>query len=116
MRPLQVAISLGAVGLFAAVAASLPAWTGAALCASLAAFAPQLSCYYFVFLVIVALLYAHRSGVGVILLAFCAATQYLAWAPFSFMPVWYDDLYFVMSVLAIMALLAIALLLRRSRL
>ena len=115
MRPLQGLIALGAVGVFAAVSTSLPVWAGAALCASLAAFAPQLSCYYFAFLVIVALLYAHRSGVGVILLAFCAASQYLAWAPFSFMPVWYDDLYFVMSVLVIMALLAVAFLLRRSR-
>jgi hypothetical protein len=114
MRPWHLGLALAAIVCFGLVASSLSAWAGAALCAGLAAFGPPLGCYYYVFLVIVALLYAERPAIGAILLAFCAASQYLAWAPFDLLPTWYDELYFVLSVLLLFALPTVAVLMRKT--
>ncbi|MEP6655203.1 MAG: hypothetical protein ABJA82_17700, partial [Myxococcales bacterium] len=70
---------------------------------------PELTCYYYSFLIVMALLWHTRKEVGLALLAVTAATGFIDWAPTQFlprvfpfsylqMPTWLDEQYTWMSV------------------
>ena len=62
------------------------AWEAAALSALLIAVVPELTSYYYAFLIVLALLCAKRKQVGLALLAVTAATGFIDWAPTQFLP------------------------------
>jgi hypothetical protein len=84
------------------------AWVAAALSAALIAVVPELTSYYYAFLIVPALLWAKRKEVGLALLGVTAATGFIDWAPTQFlprrfpwiylqMPTWLDEQYTWMS-------------------
>jgi hypothetical protein len=87
-------------------------WVAAAASASLIAVVPELTCYYYAFLVAVALLWERDRRVGVVLMLMTAGTGVVAWAPTEYLPwrwlhlipTWDDERYVLMSVLTLAAL------------
>ncbi|MES1165742.1 MAG: hypothetical protein ABUR63_08295, partial [Verrucomicrobiota bacterium] len=110
---------LGIVGfvtlLFKAVR-GLAAWEATALSALMIAVVPELTCYYYSFLIVMALLWAKRKEVGLALLAVTAATGFIDWAPTQYflsqdspwgylqMPTWLDEQYTWMSVATLLGI------------
>jgi hypothetical protein len=88
-------------------------WLAAALSATTIAIGPsELTCYYYSFLVAVALVYYKRVEAGAILAAVTAATSFIDWAPTRWlpnsmpwsnlkMPTWLDEQYMWMSVVTL---------------
>jgi hypothetical protein len=88
-------------------------WVAAALSATAIAIGPnELTCYYYSFLVAVALLYEKRPEAGAILAGVTAATGFIDMAPTRFlpntpfwaqlkMPTWLDEQYMWMSVVTL---------------
>jgi hypothetical protein len=88
-------------------------WVACALSATLIAVGVELTCYYYSFLVAVALLYEKRREAGAALLAVTAATGFIDWAPTRFlidrppwiwiktMPTWLDEQYMWMAVVTL---------------
>jgi len=64
-------------------------WVTAALSTVLIAVIPELTCYYYSFLIVTAALYAARKEAGVVLLAITAATGFIDMAPTSYLPGWW---------------------------
>ena len=106
---LFVALALGAVCLlyFSIRGPDVTPWMAAALSATLIAVGAELTCYYYCFMLAVALLHQVRREVGLVLLGFVAATQVVAWAPLPGMARWEDDVYVAMSCCALLALGAV---------
>jgi hypothetical protein len=84
-------------------------WVAYSLSAMLIAVGVELTCYYYSFLIAVALLYEKRREVGAVLVGVTAATGIIDWAPTRFlpdtvpwsllrMPTWLDEQYMWMSV------------------
>jgi hypothetical protein len=63
-------------------------WITVALSATLIAFGVELTCYYYAFIIVVALLFAKYESAGKWLLAVTAFTQFIGWAPIQGMPEW----------------------------
>jgi len=92
------------------------AWESAALSSLMIAVIPELTCYYYSFLIVTALLWTKRREVGLALLAATALTgfidlaptQYLPggfpWGRLRIMPTWLDEQYMWMSVATLAAL------------
>ena len=84
-------------------------WLAAALSATTIAVGPsELTCYYYSFLVAVALVYYERAEAGAILAAVTSATSFIDWAPTRWipwwplkMPTWLDEQYMWMSVVTL---------------
>ena len=84
-------------------------WLAVALSSFMIAVAFELTCYYYSFLLVSALLWHKRREVGVVLLAVTAATSFIDWAPtqflvdtapwkyLKFMPTWLAEQYTLMS-------------------
>ena len=96
------------LALFAAVRGVEP-WVACCLGAMMMAIGVELTCYYYSFLFVVALLYHKRREAGAILLGVTAMTGFLDWAPTRYlpdtkpwanfkMPQWLDEQYMWMSV------------------
>ena len=96
------------VALFFAVR-GFSAWESAALASLMIAVVPELTCYYYSFMIVLALLHQRRKEVGMVLLGVTAATVFIDWAPTQFlprkfpwaylqMPTWLDEQYTWMSV------------------
>lgn len=95
--------------LYKAVRGSEP-WVAAALASVMIAVIPELTCYYYSFLVVPALLWLKRRQAGIALLAVTAATGFIdmaptQWLPRGFpwghlrvMPEWLDEQYTWMSI------------------
>lgn len=81
----------------------LEPWMAAALSAPLIAVGTELTCYYYAFVVAIALLHERRCEVGLLLLGYCAITQFIARAPLPWMSRWLDEQYTAMSVAALAA-------------
>ena len=62
------------------------AWESAALSAILIAVIPELTCYYYSFLIVPALLWSKRQEVGLALLAITAGTGFADMAPTQYLP------------------------------
>jgi hypothetical protein len=87
-------------------------WVACALSATLIAVGAELTCYYYSFLVAVALLYEKRRETGLALLAVTATTGFIDLAPTRFlpnsgpwiwmkMPTWLDEQYMWMAVVTL---------------
>jgi hypothetical protein len=95
--------------LFRAVRGFLP-WEAAALSSLMIAVIPELTCYYYSFLIVLALLWSKRKEVGVALLLATALTGFIDMAPTQYlpnlfpwtrlriMPTWLDEQYMWMSI------------------
>jgi hypothetical protein len=82
-------------------------WVAAAASASLIAVVPELTCYYYSFLFVVALYSDRDARAGVILLAANAAGGIVAWSPFHLFSTWDDERYVLLSAFTLAALAAI---------
>jgi hypothetical protein len=83
-------------------------WSALALSATFIPFGAELTCYYYSFLIIVALLCVKSERLASRLLLLTAFTQFVAWAPIKGMPTWLDEQYTLMSVATLVAFIAIA--------
>ena len=63
-------------------------WVAAALSSTLIAFGVELTCYYYAFIIVVALLFYKHQSAGRWLLGVTAFTQFIGWAPIQGMPDW----------------------------
>ena len=107
-----LALGFGAL-LWYAVRGADP-WVACCLSATLIAVGVELTCYYYSFLIVVALLYEKRKEAGAALLAVTAATSFIDWAPTRFlpdagiwrwlkMPTWLDEQYMWMGIVTLVA-------------
>jgi hypothetical protein len=83
-------------------------WSALALSATFIPFGAELTCYYYSFLIILALLCVKSERLASRLLLLTAFTQFVAWAPIKGMPTWLDEQYTLMSVATLVAFIAIA--------
>jgi hypothetical protein len=83
-------------------------WAVLALSATFIPFGVELTCYYYAFLIVVALLCLKSERLALRLLLLTAFTQFVAWAPIHGMPTWLDEQYTLMSLATLVAFIAIA--------
>ena len=83
-------------------------WAALALSATFIPFGVELTCYYYAFLIVVALLCLKSERLAFRLLLLTAFTQFVAWAPVKGMPTWLDEQYTLMSVATLIVFIAIA--------
>jgi hypothetical protein len=85
-------------------------WAALALSATFIPFGVELTCYYYSFLIVVALLCVKSEQLAPRLLLLTAFTQFVAWAPIKGMPspTSLDELYTLMSVATLIVFVAIA--------
>ena len=88
------------------------AWEATALGSLMIAVVPELTGYFYSFLIVPALLWTRRRAAGLALLAVAAVTSFIDWAPTRFlpprwpwtrlqMPTWLDEQYTCMSVVTL---------------
>lgn len=115
---LYIAGILGFAALLYHAVRGLSAWEATALSTIMIAVVPELTCYYYSFLIVTALLWQKRKEVGLALLAVTAATGFIDWAPTQFlpkvfpwvyiqMPTWLDEQYTWMSVATLLGIIYI---------
>lgn len=78
-------------------------WVAAALGATCIAVGVELTCYYYAFIIAVAVLWHEREEAGELMLMLTAFTQFAAWAPLPRMATWIDEQYTLMSVGTVVA-------------
>ncbi len=83
-------------------------WAALALSATFIPFGVELTCYYYSFIIVVALLCVKSERLAQRLLLLTAFTQFVAWAPITGMPTWLDEKYTLMSVATLIAFIVIA--------
>jgi hypothetical protein len=91
-RPLFFGIIICYLVLIGLAVRGVDPWVATALSATLIAFGVELTCYYYAFIIVVALLYAKHEIVGRWLLGVTAFTQFIGWAPIQGMPDWLGKL------------------------
>jgi len=87
-RPLYIGIIICYLVLIGLAVRGVDPWVATALSATLIAFGVELTCYYYSFIIVVALLYYKHEVAGRWLLAVTAFTQFIGWAPIQGMPAW----------------------------
>jgi hypothetical protein len=104
-RPLYIAGILGFLALlfFAARGAKFEPWVVAALSTVMIPVSVELTCYYYCFIIALALLVEKRREVALLLLGLTAITQFIQWAPLSNMSSWDDEKYVAMSFATLIA-------------
>jgi hypothetical protein len=107
---LLVAAYLFLIGLAARYASP---WVAAALGVTIIPVGVELTCYYYAFVIAVAVLWTEREEVGRWLLFLTGFTQFAAWAPLRGMATWLDEQYTLMSVATIAVFAAIVWIFRR---
>jgi hypothetical protein len=111
-RPVIVAAGLVVLVLLVAAARGEP-WRAAALSLVMVPVVLQLTCYYYVFVIALAVLAEHRPRAGVALLGMCAASMAVALGLAA--RVGMDELYVALSVVTLVGLGATWALARRGR-
>jgi hypothetical protein len=106
---------LGALALLWRAVRDQEPWIAAAASASLIAVVPELTCYYYAFLVVVALLWERDARAGVVLLAMTVAGGVVVWSPLRLFSTWDDERYVLLSALTLAALATVLVLLARKR-
>jgi hypothetical protein len=112
-RWLYAAGVAGFAGLLAWAVRGRSAWEAAAMATVMIAVVPELTCYFYSFLIVPALLWVRARRAGIVLLAVTAATSFIDWAPTRFlprcppwdhmqMPTWIDEQYMWMSVVTLL--------------
>jgi hypothetical protein len=107
-KPVYVVLALLFAALLGMAARHVEPWMAAALGVTFIPIGVELTCYYYAFILGVAVLYEKREEVGRWLLYLTAATSFIAWAPFRGMARWLDEQYTLMS-LATVAVFALIL-------
>ena len=107
-KPFYILVLLGFLVLVGRAARYQDPWVMAALGVAIIPFGVELTCYYYAFIMGVALLHEKREEVGWLLLATTALTQFFAWAPVRNMSRWLDEQYTAMSAATIAAFVVIA--------
>jgi hypothetical protein len=97
-RPVYAVIVIAFLALMALAARHAEPWMAACFGVALIPFAVELTSYYYMFILGVALLWEKRDAVGRLLLALAAFTQFVAWAPIPPLSHWLDEQYTWMSV------------------
>ena len=97
-RPVYVVCVLGFLVLLGLAVRRVEPWEAAAMGVAMIPVGVELTCYYYAFIIGVALLYEKREDVGWWLLMLTAFTQFVAWAPVPGMAKWLDEQYTTMSV------------------
>jgi len=87
-RPLYVALIIGYLIILGFAVRGVDPWVATALSATMIAFGAELTCYYYAFILVVALLYAKHEMAGRWLLGVTAFTQFIGWAPIQGLPSW----------------------------
>jgi hypothetical protein len=87
-RPLYVAIIIAYLVIVGFAVRGVDPWVATALSATLIAFGAELTCYYYSFILVVALLYAKHEVAGRWVLGVTAFTQFIGWAPIQGLPSW----------------------------
>jgi hypothetical protein len=87
-RPLYVAIIIAYLVIVGLAVRGVDPWVATALSATLIAFGAELTCYYYSFILVVALLYAKHEVAGRWVLGITAFTQFIGWAPIQGLPPW----------------------------
>jgi len=113
-KPLYLALTLLFLALLAFAVQGKKSWIATALGITFIPIGVELTCYYYAFLIGVALLYKENEKVGIWLLATTAATQIVDWRPFEGMPAWRDEQYTLMSAITLAGLLAITVIFARG--
>jgi hypothetical protein len=106
-RPIYYLISLAFLGLLFLAIKERPPWQAAALGVMFIPFGVELTCYYYAFIIAVALLHAEDERVGRLLLLLTTFTGVVDWAPAG-MPTWLDEKYTLMSVGTLVVFILIA--------
>ena len=107
-RPLQALLAAGALAaLLFALSRRHELWVSLALAACLVPFVLEMTCYYYAFLIVPALLVAQRREVGWGLLALSAVGQFISLAPLAGMPTWRDEIYTWISLATVVTFVAI---------
>jgi hypothetical protein len=114
-RIIFAALALGFGALLWYAVRGVEPWVACALSATLIAVGVELTCYYYSFLIVVALLYEKRKEAGAALLGVTALSSFIDWAPTRFipetgiwrllprMPTWLDEQYMWMGIVTLLA-------------
>lgn len=97
-RPVYVLLVLGFLVLMGLAVRRVEPWAAAAMGVMFIPIGVELTCYYYAFIIAVAVLYEKREDAGWWLLLLTAFTQFVAWAPVPGMATWLDEQYTVMSL------------------
>jgi hypothetical protein len=106
-RPFYAVVTLGILVLMGWAVRNRPVWQTAALGATFIAVGVELTCYYYAFVIAVALLHDVDERVGRRLLLMTAITGFIDWRPVPGMPGWLDEQYTWMSLVTIVTFLLI---------
>jgi len=90
--PLHVSLVLCSLVLIGLAIRGAEPWVVVVLSSTVIALGTELTCYYYAFLIIPALLYAVVPRAGEWLMWLTALTQFLGWAPITKMPHWLQSL------------------------
>ena len=115
MFPLYVAAAVGYLLLLARAVRRVEPWTSLSLGCTLIAVGPELTCYYYSFILAVALLHARHDAVGPLLLGVTALSQAAALPPIHGWLIWPDELYTFASAVTLAAFAWILWWFARSR-
>jgi hypothetical protein len=102
-RPVYIAVVLGFLILLALAVRHVEPWMSLSLGSMLIAVGPELTCYYYSFILVVALLHARRDAVGPLLLGVTALSQAVALPPILGWLIWPDELYTFVSAVTLAA-------------
>jgi hypothetical protein len=100
-KPIYLVLVLAFTALLGWACRHVTPWVAVALGVTFIPIGVELTCYYYAFIIAVALLYEKREEVGIYLLFLTAFTSFVAAAPFRGMPKWLDEQYTNMSVATI---------------
>ena len=101
MRPVHVALGLGILILLALAVRRAEPWMTLSLGSTLIAVGPELTCYYYSFILAVALLHARQDAVGPLLLGVTAVSQAMALPPIHGWLIWPDEVYTFISAVTV---------------
>jgi hypothetical protein len=101
--PLFIAIALGFVVLIGWASRGRDPWMSLAFGVTFIPIASELTCYYYAFIIGVALLAEKKEVVGRLLLGLTALTEFISLHPLPGMPSWIDEQYTLISAVTIAA-------------
>jgi hypothetical protein len=106
-KPVYLAVVAAFLVLLGLAVRQAEPWAALALSATFIPFGVELTCYYYSFLIVVALLCVKSERLAQRLLLLTAFTQFVAWAPIKGMPTALDEQYTLMSLGTLIAFIAI---------
>lgn len=102
-KPVYAIVALGFLVLIGLAVRGHPPWMAASFGAMFIPIGVELTCYYYAFIMAVAVLYERDEWVGRVLLMLTAFTNFVAIAPLKGMPTWIDEKYTFMSAATVLA-------------